>query len=224
LWVLDFIPIHNQPKVESPKFKIEHMARYRGPKQKIARRFKEPIFGPSKALERKPYPPGQHGQSRHRRESEYAVQLKEKQKAKYTYGLLEKQFKNLFDKASRTQGVTGEKLLILLESRLDNTVFRMGIARTRRQARQFVAHRHIEVNDDVVDIPSFAMSPDDVVSVKSGSQDLEVIQTNLEHRKRTFSWLEMDRQEMKGKFIDHPNREEIPENIDEQLIVELYSK
>jgi len=152
------------------------------------------------------------------------VQLKEKQKAKYTYGLLEKQFKNLFDKASRTQGVTGEKLLILLESRLDNTVFRMGIARTRRQARQFVAHRHIAVNDEVVDIPSFAMSPDDVVSVKSGSQDLEVIQTNLEHRKRTFSWLEMDRQEMKGKFIDHPNREEIPENIDEQLIVELYSK
>jgi small subunit ribosomal protein S4 len=200
------------------------MARYRGPKQKIARRFKEPIFGPSKALERKPYPPGQHGQSRHRRESEYAVQLKEKQKAKYTYGLLEKQFKNLFDKASRTQGVTGEKLLILLESRLDNTVFRMGIARTRRQARQFVAHRHIAVNDEVVDIPSFAMSPDDIVSVKSGSQDLEVIQTNLEHRKRTFSWLEMDRQEMKGKFIDHPNREEIPENIDEQLIVELYSK
>jgi small subunit ribosomal protein S4 len=200
------------------------MARYRGPKQKIARRFKEPIFGPSKALERKPYPPGQHGQSRHRRESEYAVQLKEKQKAKYTYGLLERQFKNLFDKASRMQGVTGEKLLILLESRLDNTVFRMGIARTRRQARQFVAHRHIMVNDEVVDIPSFAMSPDDIVSVKPSSQDLEVIQTNVERRKRTFSWLEMDRQEMKGKFIDHPNREEIPENIDEQLIVELYSK
>ncbi|MFB6273019.1 MAG: 30S ribosomal protein S4 [Salinibacter sp.] len=200
------------------------MARYRGPKQKIARRFKEPIFGPSKALERKPYPPGQHGQSRHRRESEYAVQLKEKQKAKYTYGLLERQFKNLFDKASRMQGVTGEQLLILLESRLDNTVFRMGIARTRRQARQFVAHRHIMVNDEVVDIPSFGMSPDDIVSVKPSSQDLEVIQTNVEHRKRTFSWLEMDRQEMKGKFIDHPNREEIPENIDEQLIVELYSK
>jgi len=200
------------------------MARYRGPKQKIARRFKEPIFGPSKALERKPYPPGQHGQSRRRRESEYAVQLKEKQKAKYTYGLLERQFKNLFDKASRMQGVTGEKLLILLESRLDNTVFRMGIARTRRQARQFVAHRHIMVNDEVVDIPSFEMSPDDIVSVKPSSQDLEVIQTNVEHRKRTFSWLEVDRQEMKGKFIDYPNREEIPENIDEQLIVELYSK
>ena len=216
----------NPQSLQNRELKIQHrnMARYRGPKQKIARRFKEPIFGPSKALERKPYPPGQHGQSRRRRESEYAVQLKEKQKAKYTYGLLERQFKNLFDKASRMQGVTGEKLLILLESRLDNTVFRMGIARTRRQARQFVAHRHIMVNDEVVDIPSFEMSPDDIVSVKPGSQDLEVIQTNVEHRKRTFSWLEMDRQEMKGKFIDHPNREEIPENIDEQLIVELYSK
>ena len=200
------------------------MARYRGPKQKIARRFKEPIFGPSKALERKPYHPGEHGQSRRRRESEYAVQLKEKQKTKYTYGLLERQFKNLFDKASRMQGVTGEKLLILLEARLDNTVFRMGIGRTRRQARQFVTHRHIMVNDEVVDIPSYEMSPDDVVSVKPSSQDLEVIQTNVEHRQRTFSWLEMDRQEMKGKFIDYPNREEIPENIDEQLIVELYSK
>lgn len=200
------------------------MARYRGPKQKIARRFKEPIFGPSKALERKPYPPGQHGRSRRRRESEYAVQLKEKQKTKYTYGLLERQFKNLFDKASRQQGVTGEQLLILLESRLDNTVFRMGIARTRRQARQFVSHRHIMVNDDIVDVPSYEMSPDDIVKVKPGSQDLEVIQTNVEHQTRTFSWLEVDRQEMKGKFIDHPNREEIPENIEEQLIVELYSK
>jgi small subunit ribosomal protein S4 len=200
------------------------MARYRGPKQKIARRFKEPIFGPSKALEWKPYPPGQHGQSRHRRESEYAVQLKEKQKAKYTYGLLETQFKNLFDKASRMQGVTGEKLLILLEARLDNTVFRMGFARTRRQARQFVSHRHIMVNGEIVDIPSYEMSPDDVVSVKPGSQDLEVIQDNVAHQKRTFSWIDVDREEMKGKFIDYPNREEIPENIDEQLIVELYSK
>ena len=200
------------------------MARYRGPKQKIARRFKEPIFGPSKALERKPYPPGQHGQSRHRRESEYAVQLKEKQKAKYTYGLLETQFKNLFDKASRKQGVTGEKLLILLEARLDNTVFRMGFARTRRQARQFVSHRHIQVNGEIVDIPSYEMSSDDVVSVKPSSQDLEVIQDNVEHQKRRFSWIDVDREEMKGKFIDYPNREEIPENIDEQLIVELYSK
>jgi small subunit ribosomal protein S4 len=200
------------------------MARYRGPKQKIARRFKEPIFGPSKALERKPYPPGQHGQSRRRRESEYAVQLKEKQKAKYTYGLLETQFKNLFDKASGTQGVTGEKLLILLESRLDNTVFRMGFARTRRQARQFVSHRHIMVNGEIVDIPSYEMSPDDVVEVKPKSKDLEVIQDNVQHQQRTFSWCDVDSEEKKGKFIDYPNREEIPENIDEQLIVELYSK
>jgi small subunit ribosomal protein S4 len=200
------------------------MARYRGPKQKIARRFKEPIFGPSKALERKPYPPGQHGQSRRRRESEYAVQLKEKQKAKYTYGLLETQFKNLFDKASGTQGVTGEKLLILLESRLDNTVFRMGFARTRRQARQFVSHRHIMVNGEIVDIPSYEMSPDDVVAVKPKSKDLEVIQDNVQHQQRTFSWCDVDSEEKKGKFIDYPNREEIPENIDEQLIVELYSK
>ena len=200
------------------------MARYRGPKQKIARRFKEPIFGPSKALERKPYPPGQHGQSRRRRESEYAVQLKEKQKAKYTYGLLETQFKNLFDKASSTQGVTGEKLLILLEARLDNTVFRMGFARTRRQARQFVSHRHVQVNGEIVDIPSYEMSPDDVVSIKPGSQDLEVIEDNVKHQQRTFSWLDVDRDEKKGKFIDYPNREEIPENIEEQLIVELYSK
>lgn len=200
------------------------MARYRGPKQKIARRFKEPIFGPSKALERKPYPPGQHGQSRRRRESEYAVQLKEKQKAKYTYGLLEKQFKNLFDKASSTQGVTGEKLLILLEARLDNTVFRMGFARTRRQARQFVSHRHIMVNGEIVDIPSYEMSPDDVVAVKPKSKDLEVIQDNVQHQQRTFSWCDVDSEEKKGKFIDYPNREEIPENIDEQLIVELYSK
>ncbi|PSQ96129.1 MAG: 30S ribosomal protein S4 [Bacteroidetes bacterium SW_9_63_38] len=200
------------------------MARYRGPKQKIARRFKEPIFGPSKALERKPYPPGQHGQSRRRRESEYAVQLKEKQKTKYTYGLLEKQFKNLFDKASSIQGVTGEKLLILLEARLDNTVFRMGFARTRRQARQFVSHRHIQVNGEIVDIPSYEMSPDDVVSVKPGSKDLEVIEDNVKHQQRTFSWLDVDPEEKKGKFIDFPNREEIPENIEEQLIVELYSK
>ena len=200
------------------------MARYRGPKQKIARRFKEPIFGPSKALERKPYPPGQHGQSRRRRESEYAVQLKEKQKTKYTYGLLETQFKNLFDKASRKQGVTGEKLLILLEARLDNTVFRMGFARTRRQARQFVSHRHVQVNGEIVDIPSYEMSSDDVVSIKPSSKDLEVIEDNVKHQQRTFSWLDVDREERKGKFIDYPNREEIPENIDEQLIVELYSK
>jgi len=200
------------------------MARYTGPKQKIARRFKEPIFGPSKALERKPYPPGQHGRNRRRRESEYAVQLKEKQKAKYTYGLLEKQFKNLFDKASRKQGVTGENLLKFLESRLDNTVFRLGIARTRRQARQFVSHRHIMVNGRIVNVPSYEMSPDDVVSVRPKSRNLEVIQGNVERRGRNFSWLDFDREDVKGKFLHYPDRQDIPENIDEQLIVELYSK
>ncbi len=200
------------------------MARYRGPKQKIARRFKEPIFGPSKALERKPYPPGQHGRGRRRRESEYAVQLKEKQKAKYTYGLLERQFKNLFDKATRKRGVTGENLLKFLEARLDNTVFRMGFARTRRQARQLVSHRHIMVNDRVVNIPSYELSPDDVVEVRPKSKRLDIIQENVERSRHTFPWLEVDRENMKGKFLELPQREDIPENIDEQLIVELYSK
>lgn len=200
------------------------MARYRGPKQKIARRFKEPIFGPSKALERKPYPPGQHGRGRRRRESEYAIQLKEKQKAKYTYGLLERQFKNLFDKATRKRGVTGENLLRFLEARLDNTVFRMGFAKTRRQARQFVSHRHIMVNDQIVNIPSYELGPDDIVEVRPKSKRLDVIQENAERNRHTFPWLEIDRQEMKGKFLELPQREDIPENIEEQLIVELYSK
>lgn len=200
------------------------MARYRGPKQKIARRFKEPIFGPSKALERKPYPPGQHGRGRRRRESEYAVQLKEKQKAKYTYGLLERQFKNLFDKATRQRGVTGETLLKLLEARLDNTVFRMGFARTRRQARQFVTHRHILVNDQLVNIPSYELSPDDVIAVRPKSTRLEVFQENVGRSRHTFPWLDIDRDEMKGKFLSLPERQDIPENIEEQLIVELYSK
>lgn len=200
------------------------MARYRGPKQKIARRFKEPIFGPSKALERKPYPPGQHGRGRRRRESEYAVQLKEKQKAKYTYGLLERQFKNLFDKATRKRGVTGENLLRFLEARLDNTVFRMGFAKTRRQARQFVTHRHIMVNGRIVNIPSYELGPDDIVEVRPKSKLLDVVQENVERNRRTFPWLEIDREEMKGKFLELPQREDIPENIEEQLIVELYSK
>ena len=200
------------------------MARYRGPKQKIARRFKEPIFGPSKALERKPYPPGQHGRRRRRRESEYAVQLKEKQKAKYTYGLLERQFKNLFDKASRKTGVTGENLLKFLEARLDNTIFRFGFARTRRQARQFVTHRHVMVNGSIVNVPSYELRPDDVVSIRPKSQQLEVIQDNVNHNRRTFNWLEVDREKMKGRFIAYPERQDIPENINAQLIVELYSK
>src|SRR5690554_1665490 len=200
------------------------MARYRGPKQKIARRFKEPIFGPSKALERKPYPPGQHGQSRRRKESEYALQLKEKQKAKYTYGLLERQFRNLFEKASRKKGVTGENLLQFLEARLDNVVFRLGFARTRRQARQLVNHGHILVNDRVSDIPSHLLRPGDIVQVRPRSRRMDVIRESSERNRRTYPFLEVDRAQLKGKFMDYPERQDIPENIREHLIVELYSK
>ncbi|MFO8233578.1 MAG: 30S ribosomal protein S4 [Longimonas sp.] len=200
------------------------MARYRGPKQKVARRFKEPIFGPSKALERKPYPPGQHGRGRRRRESEYAVQLKEKQKAKYTYGLLERQFKNLFNKAARKRGVTGDVLLQMLEMRLDNIVFRMGFGRTRRQARQFVNHGHLLVNDRPVDIPSYEVSVDDVIEVRPRSKNIEPIQENTERQRRVFPWLEVDHGNAKGRVIRLPEVDEIPENIEAQLIVELYSK
>ncbi|HEX7069323.1 MAG TPA: 30S ribosomal protein S4 [Rhodothermales bacterium] len=200
------------------------MARYRGPKQKIARRFREPIFGPSKSLERKPYPPGQHGRNRRSKESEYSLQLKEKQKAKHTYGLLERQFRNLFEKASRKKGVTGENLLKFLEARLDNSIYRMGFARTRRQARQLVTHGHIMVNDRLVDIPSYQLRPGDIVSVRPRSRRLDVIQESVNHNRRSFPWLEIDRKLLQGKFLDLPNREDIPENIREQLIVELYSK
>lgn len=200
------------------------MARYRGARQKIARRFKEPIFGPSKSLERKPYAPGQHGRSRRRKESEYSIQLKEKQKAKYTYGLLERQFRKTFDKAARKSGVTGENLLRFLESRLDNTVYRLGIGGTRRQARQFVTHRHIMVNGGVVNVPSFQLKPGDIVSVRPRSRSIEPIRESIRGSRRQYSWLEVDRREMTGKFLEYPNREDIPENIKEQLIVELYSK
>lgn len=201
------------------------MARYRGPKAKIARRFNEPIFGPSKALQKKSYPPGQHGRGRRRKESEYAVQLKEKQKAKYTYGVLEKQFANLFDKASRRSGITGEILLQLLESRLDNTVFRLGIAPTRRAARQLVLHKHIVVNGSIVNIPSYALKPGDTVSVRERSKSLEAITESLAtHSAKKYPWLEWDGSEMVGKLVNMPQRDEIPENINEQLIVELYSK
>lgn len=200
------------------------MARYRGPKQKIARRFREPIFGPSKSLERKPYPPGQHGRGRRSKESEYALQLKEKQKAKHTYGLLERQFRNLFDKASRKKGVTGENLLKFLEARLDNSVFRMGFARTRRQARQLVTHGHIMVNDHVVNIPSYQLRAGEIISIRPKSRRLDVIQESVNNNRRSFPWLEIDRKQLQGKFLDLPNREDIPENIREQLIVELYSK
>lgn len=200
------------------------MARYRGPKQKIARRFKEPIFGPSKALERKPNPPGQHGRGRRPKESEYAIQLKEKQKAKYTYGLLEKQFRRLFEKAARKKGVTGENLLCFLEARLDNTVFRLGFARTRRQARQLVTHGHITVNGTLLDIPSALLRSGDIVALRPKSRNLFVVRDAVQNTRRSFPWLEVDRNQLTGKFLDYPNREDIPENIKEQLIVELYSK
>jgi len=201
------------------------MARYRGPKQKKARRFREPIFGPSKALERKPYGPGQHGRSRYTRKSEYAIQLEEKQKAKYTYGLLERQFRNLYEKASSKSGVTGENLLRYLESRLDNTVFRMGFARTRRQARQLVSHKHIVVNGQVVNIPSFEVKAGDIITVRPKSQKLEIIEESMDSGSRSkYKWLEVDKKSRTGKFLHSPEMEDIPENINVQLIVELYSK
>lgn len=201
------------------------MARYRGPKQKKARRFKEPIFGASKALERKPYGPGQHGRSRFQRKSEYAVQLEEKQKAKYTYGLLEKQFRNLYEKANAKEGVTGELLLQLLESRLDNTVFRMGLAKTRRQARQLVSHKHIVVNGSTVNIPSYHVKPGDVIAMRPKSRNLEVVEDSLSNAPRSkYKWVETDPKSRSGKFLYEPTMEEIPENINVQLIVELYSK
>ena len=201
------------------------MARYRGPKQKKARRFKEPIFGASKALERKPYGPGQHGRSRFQRKSEYAIQLEEKQKAKYTYGLLEKQFRNLYESASAKGGVTGENLLQALESRLDNTIFRLGFTKTRRQARQLVSHKHVTVNGHTVNIPSYAVKPGDVIALRPKSRDLEVVSTSLANAPRNkYKCVEVDAKMRTGKFLYEPTMEEIPENINVQLIVELYSK
>lgn len=201
------------------------MARYRGPKSKIARKFKDPIFGPDKALDRKPYGPGQHGANKRRRkESEYGIQLAEKQKAKYTYGILERQFRNIFKKANSKKGITGEVLLQLIEARLDNTVYRLGIAPTRRAARQLVTHRHITVNGEVVNIPSYELRTGDLVGVRERSKSLEAITDSLSGRGSKYSWLEWDDEKMVGKFINYPQRDEIPENIKEQLIVELYSK
>jgi len=201
------------------------MARYRGPKAKIARRFNEPIFGHSKALQKKAYPPGQHGRGRRRKQSEYAVQLMEKQKAKYTYGVLEKQFANLFEKASARSGITGEILLQLLEARLDNVVFRLGIARTRRGARQLVSHKHITVNGEIVNIPSYHLQPGDVVGVREKSKSLEAITDSLGGNSASkYPWLQWNSSEMNGSMVNVPSREDIPENIKEQLIVELYSK
>lgn len=201
------------------------MARYLGPKTKIARKFKDPIYGPDKSYERKNYPPGQHGNSKRRKkQSEYGIQLMEKQKAKYTYGILERQFKNVFHKASRKKGITGEILLQLIEARLDNVVFRLGIAPSRNGARQLVSHRHITVNGNLVNIPSYSVKPGDIVGVREKSKSLEVVSESLSGRSNQFSWLEWDEDKIAGKFVNYPERNEIPENIKEQLIVELYSK
>jgi small subunit ribosomal protein S4 len=201
------------------------MARYTGPKSKIARKFGEPIFGEDKVLAKRNYPPGQHGNNKRRKLSEYGTQLKEKQKAKYTYGVLEKQFRNLFNKAARKEGVTGELLLQLLECRLDNVVYRLGIARTRAAARQLVLHRHITINGSVVNIPSYSVKPGEVVAVREKSKSLEVIEDSLagfNHSK--YPWIEWEESVKGGKMLHLPQREDIPENIKEQLIVELYSK
>ncbi len=202
------------------------MARYRGPKSKIARKFRDPIFGPDKALEKKNYPPGQHGPNKRRgKQSEYAIQLMEKQKAKYTYGILERQFSNLFKKASASKGITGEVLLQLCEARLDNVVFRLGIAPTRRAARQLVTHKHIVVNNEVCNVPSYSLRTGDHIGVREKSKSLELISNSLDNSDvSNYGWLEWDRAVMTGKFLANPSRDEIPENIKEQLIVELYSK
>lgn len=201
------------------------MARYTGPKARISRKFGEPILGESKAAQKKAYAPGMHGKGKKRKQSEYATQLQEKQKAKYIYGILEKQFANTFDKASRKKGVTGEVLLQMLEARLDNTVYRLGIAPTRRAARQLVVHKHIIVNGDVVNIPSYTLRPGDVIGVREKSKSLESITNSLSvGGAKKYNWLEWDGSEYVGKLVNLPLRADIPENINEQLIVELYSK
>jgi small subunit ribosomal protein S4 len=201
------------------------MARYIGPKTKIARKFGSPIFGSDKTFEKKNFPPGQHGQAKKRRKiSEYGIQLMEKQKAKYTYGILERQFRRMFDLASKMKGKTGENLLRLVESRLDNVVYRLSIAPTRSAARQLVSHRHIIVNGNIVNTPSYLLRPGDIVTVREKSQSLEVIQDSIRSNRNQYPWLEWDMNLVSGKFMAYPEREEIPEGINEQLIVELYSK
>ena len=201
------------------------MARYTGPKTKIARKFGEPIFGEDKSLEKRNYPPGQHGNSKRRgKKSEYAVQLMEKQKAKYTYGILEKQFRNLFEKASRSKGVTGEVLLQLCESRLDNMVYRFGLSPSRSGARQLVSHRHITVNGSIVNIPSYQVKKGDVVGVREKSKSLNIIQEANSKDYPSNEWLSWNKDKLQGTYVNVPEREQIPETIKEQLIVELYSK
>ncbi|HSW68378.1 MAG TPA: 30S ribosomal protein S4 [Bacteroidales bacterium] len=201
------------------------MARYRGPKTRIARKFREPIFGPDRSFEKKNYPPGMHGNSKRRgKVSEYGLQLMEKQKAKYTYGILERQFRNVFSRAATSKGITGEVLLQLIESRIDNVVYRLGIAPSRRAARQLVSHKHITVNGAIVNIPSMMLKPGDIVAVRERSKTFETITDSLSGRGSSYSWLEWDHNLMTGKFMSYPERQDIPENIKEQLIVELYSK
>ena len=202
------------------------MARYTGPRTKKARAFGEAIYGPDRGFDKRKFPPGQHGPSRRRKQkSDYAIQLMEKQKAKYTYGVLERQFRNLFSKANSKSGVTGEILLQLLESRLDNTVFRLGIAPTRRAARQLVTHKHICVNGILSNIPSLSLKPGDVVTVRGKSQNLEVIRNSMAaNQSKKWSWLQWNPERQEGTFLEYPEREKIPEKINEQLIVELYSK
>lgn len=201
------------------------MARYTGPKTKIARKFGEAIFGDDKSFEKRNYPPGQHGNNRRRgKKSEYAIQLAEKQKAKYTYGILERQFRNMFKKATASTGITGEVLLQLCESRLDNVVFRMGIAPTRSAARQLVSHRHITVNGEKVNIPSYQLKPGDVVGVREKSKSLEAIENSLANASHVYEWITWNNDTKEGTFVSVPQRIQIPENINEQFIVELYSK
>ena len=201
------------------------MARYTGPKTKIARKFGEPIFGADKSFEKRNYPPGQHGNNRRRgKKSEYAIQLMEKQKAKFTYGILEKQFRIFFDRASRAKGVTGEVLLQLCESRLDNVVYRLGIAPTRSAARQLVSHRHITVNGSILNVPSCHIKPGDVIGVREKSKSLTTITHSLDKNSSVYEWLTWNGATLEGTFVSTPQRVQIPENIKEQLIVELYSK
>ena len=200
------------------------MARYTGPKTKIARKFGEPIFGPDKYFEKRKFPPGQHGSSRRSKKSDYANQLAEKQKAKYTYGILEKQFSNLFKKASNSKMITGEALLQSCELRLDNIVYRLGLSNSRSGSRQLVSHKHILVNDKVLNIPSYLVKMGDIVSVRQKSKSLEAISDSLSQNTNVLDWLAWDLSSMKGRLINIPNRDQIPENIKEQLIVELYSK
>jgi small subunit ribosomal protein S4 len=215
----------NELQHEEKNLKKRKMARYTGPKTKISRIFGEPILGNGKWLGKNSNPPGMHGAQRKRKTlGEYATQLKEKQKAKYTYGLLEKQFRNTFTEAARRKGVTGENLIKLLEARLDNTIFRLGIAPSRPAARQLVSHKHVTVNDEVVNVPSFQLKPGDMISLKEKSAANTAVTSNIRGKNQKFSWLDWNEKEMKGTFIAYPERESVPENIKEQLIVELYSK